>query len=383
MKTIVGEFILFTGDGGVENLIKEYAENIDKEKYSIIVITMQRMYNSSTDKALSFSGIKIIPLYEKIYNNQSIPYRLIRKINNIWYIPYKLRKIINQENISVLHIHLKVLFLISLIRKSLKSVKLIYTCHVEPKLAFQGKRVLEKYAARLLIKKNNMVIAALHDDMKKSINQILKTDNSTIVLHNAISFDRFKNVYSNKEQIRALLGIPNDAFVIGNVGAFVETKNHAFLIEVFIEVLKNNKNAFLLLVGSGNKESVLEIIKKHNIKDKCLILEHRTDIPQIMKSMDVFVFPSKTEGLGIVVIEAQVCGLKCVISNKVPKEVKRTELVYQIDLKRTPKQWCDVILYGKKRSIQNNTLMDYDMKNEIKRLELLYSNDNHNDESMF
>lgn len=75
------------------------------------------------------------------------------------------------------------------------------------------------------------------------------------------------------------------------------------------------------MVGSGELSGEIEnALDNVGLTGKYLILSHRSDIPELMKAMDVFVFPSKYEGLGIVLVEAQVSGLKCVVSEAVPHE---------------------------------------------------------------
>ena len=93
--------------------------------------------------------------------------------------------------------------------------------------------------------------------------------------------------------------------------------------------------------------------------------------------MDVFVFPSFFEGLGIVAVEAQMSGLPCVVSDKVPLEVKFSENVKFIDIqKENINEWCDAILEFKNGNrIRNEKLCQtscYDINNEVEKLEKLY-----------
>jgi glycosyltransferase involved in cell wall biosynthesis len=127
-------------------------------------------------------------------------------------------------------------------------------------------------------------------------------------------------------------------------------KNHEFLVEIFNELVKRKDNAFLLLVGAGRlKENIEMKLHNYGLDGKYLILSHRSDIPEIMKAMDVFVFPSLYEGLGIVLIEAQVSNLRRIVS-----------------------EWCDVILDDSIKGKNNGDINTYDMNKKIKRLEELY-----------
>jgi glycosyltransferase involved in cell wall biosynthesis len=84
---------------------------------------------------------------------------------------------------------------------------------------------------------------------------------------------------------------------------------------------KRKDNAFLLLVGVGGlKENIEMKLHNYGLDGKYLILSYRSDIPEIMKAMDVFVFPSLYEGLPVALIETQVSNLRCIVSDNVPKE---------------------------------------------------------------
>ena len=271
-----------------------------------------------------------------------------------------------------MHTHLILLHYVHKISKSIKNIKLFYTCHSEAKVLLDGDRMYENKAAKYLIQRNQLQMIALHDDMRKEINQMFGINN-TVVIRNGIDFNRFRNISESKEEIRKALNIPENAFVMGHVGRFSGVKNHTFLVDVFSELCKRKENAFLFLVGAGElKQQIEEKLNSLGLQGKYLILSHRSDIPQLMKAMDVFVFPSLYEGLGIVLIEAQVSGLRCIVSDAVPEEAFKTELAVPVSLQKSPAEWCDVILDESIKGKANGNIEDYDMNQEIKRLENLY-----------
>ena len=115
-------------------------------------------------------------------------------------------------------------------------------------------------------------------------------------------------------------------------------------------------------------------MREYQLEDRYLILSNRIDIPELLKSMDVFVFPSLFEGLGIVLIEAQLLQLKCVISDKIPNEAIKRNTTIVMSLDKDPKQWCDVIFDNNIRGDIIGNINDYDMNSEIHVLEKLYLN---------
>ena len=102
----------------------------------------------------------------------------------------------------------------------------------------------------------------------------------------------------------------------------------------------------------------------------------RSDIPEIMQAMDVFVFPSFFEGLGIAAVEAQTAGLPCIISDGVPIECKITEHVEQVKLSEGSAVWAERIMNFKNVARKNNceavAAAGFDIKSNVQWLEEFY-----------
>lgn len=369
-KTKVIEFTGKLQDGGAETLVKDYVSIIDKSRFEITVLVLYPDFSSANSKLVTDSGVNIITVYKK--ESGSLLYRFLRKFNAWWYVPFKINKVFRTNKADVLHAHVGNLVYLSKVYRILENMKLFYTCHSLPSVYFSGKLKKEKAAAKKLIKTNGLRFVALHEDMRRELNNMFGVNN-TVVIRNGIDFRRFDNIDESKDEIRAKLNIPKKAFVIGHVGRFAPVKNHSFLVDVFNEVCRNTDNAFLLLVGSGDlKSSIEQKLDGLGFHGKYLILSHRSDIPMIMKAMDVFAFPSLHEGLGIALIEAQVAGLRCIVSDKVPAEAFQTEFVVPMSLDASVSEWCRVILNENIKGEAHGNIEDYDMNKEIKRLEKLY-----------
>lgn len=113
----------------------------------------------------------------------------------------------------------------------------------------------------------------------------------------------------------------NDGIVIGHVGTLKESKNHKFLLQIAKYMTEQNIDVKLLLVGEGSLRKELEdLTREYNISDRVHILGIREDINVMLHSMDVFVFPSIFEGLGLVLLEAQAAGLSCIVSEAIQPE---------------------------------------------------------------
>lgn len=162
------------------------------------------------------------------------------------------------------------------------------------------------------------------------------------IIKNAIDSKKYKFDLEKRKIVRDYYQL-SDKYIIGHVGRFHNQKNHEFLIDMFNIVSKVRQDAVLMLVGDGElRDSITTKINKLNLEDKVLFTGARNDVHDLMQAMDIFVFPSLFEGLGMVVIEAQASGLRCIVSDNVPNEASITKLVERIPLKQDI--WSQVII---------------------------------------
>lgn len=143
------------------------------------------------------------------------------------------------------------------------------------------------------------------------------------ILHNAIDLSKFSFDMNMRNRKRKEFGLSEDKYIIGHVGKFNEAKNQHFLIQVFAHYRVNHPKAKLLLVGDGTWRSKIEKWVLESGCEKDIILAGlRTDIPDLLQMMDIFVFPSIYEGMPLSVLEAQTSGLPCLVSTNVTNDVK-------------------------------------------------------------
>lgn len=165
------------------------------------------------------------------------------------------------------------------------------------------------------------------------------------ILNNAIDAGQYRYNSRLAAQKRKELGISDDSFVMGHVGRFGREKNHEFLLEIFAAIQKKRHNAVLLLVGDGSLRPEIESrITALGLRGKVLLTGVREDVPALLQAMDVFVFPSLYEGLPVTMMEAQASGLPCVVSDRVPSECKKTELVTFLSLRAPAEEWAEQIM---------------------------------------
>lgn len=196
------------------------------------------------------------------------------------------------------------------------------------------------------------------------------------ILNDAVETERFRYSEAVRKLVREELQI-KDKFVIGHVGRFSKQKNHEFLLKVFAKVHKKNDAAFLLLIGVGELENdIRELAHQLEIENSVRFLGRRNDVEELYQAMDLFALPSNFEGLGIVLIEAQASGLKCLTSEFTPKEAGITENLKYLELDE--EIWVKSILdnmegYERKDCADIVQKAGYEIKSQIKMLEELYS----------
>ncbi|MBQ8828178.1 MAG: glycosyltransferase [Clostridia bacterium] len=163
---------------------------------------------------------------------------------------------------------------------------------------------------------------------------------------NAVDFTGYLDADTDFGKVRAELGIDEASVVIGHVGRFGISKNQLFALDAFRKYTeKYNSYAYLLFVGGGDenvRQSVMKKADEYGLSEKVIFAGIRKDIPDIMNCMDVFILPSVYEGLGIVLLEAQVSGLNCVVSENIQPEADLgMNLLHWVDLSRGAEKWAD------------------------------------------
>jgi len=171
----------------------------------------------------------------------------------------------------------------------------------------------------------------------------LKT-NGVFVMHNAIQTGDFEYDESERDAIRKKLAI-DDKFVIGSIGRFCPQKNQMFLLEVFEQVSCDRPNAVLALVGGGEDEVTLkEFVGLKKLEDKVLFLGVRNDVNKLINAFDLFVLPSRYEGLPVTLVEVQVNGLTALVSKNITPEIKINDNIEYISLLK--EKWVNAMTFA-------------------------------------
>ncbi len=200
------------------------------------------------------------------------------------------------------------------------------------------------------------------------------------VIYNAVDRRKFTYRPELKKELRMSQGT-KEQFVIGHAGNFCYVKNYPFIIEVFAEVKRRCNNVTFLLAGTGVE---LEDVKRH-VREKGLekdvkFLGWCEDTNSFYHSIDLFLLPSRFEGLPIVGVEAQCTNVQCIMSSSITKEAKIQDHCFFLPLDKGAAWWAEFIMEHRSYDREAVKLLDeaanYDLENqkqqllELARLEL-------------
>ncbi|MGM9900020.1 MAG: glycosyltransferase family 1 protein [Bacilli bacterium] len=165
-----------------------------------------------------------------------------------------------------------------------------------------------------------------------------------LVIPNGKNISSYEFKSSIREKVRGELALKDGELALVHVGNFNEQKNHTYLIDIFVASNKLIPNSKLFLFGSGYLlESIRDKVKAVGLKDKIIFMGQRSNVNEYLNGMDIMLLPSHYEGLPNVIIEGQICGLPCIVSNKITSECAITNLVTFLPIDSTPDVWVEEI----------------------------------------
>ena len=325
--------------GGAETGVMQALRRIDANKFHFDFLVTKKDTGQFDDEILSFgskilywdkfrSPIKSPKNFRQILRNQEfypiIHSRLHHFSGYVLWLAYK-----NHIPVRIAHSHSDI--------SNVKDNSNIY------------RKFYYKLSRYLIHKYATLGLAVSNSAAQSLFGRNWQNDPKYKVVYTGIDLNPFKE--KNSKITRASLNISREAFVIGHVGSFREPKNHSFLLDVFKEVSLKEEKAFLILCGDGPlKNEMQKKVNELGLTSKVKFLGHFKYIAQIMKNVfDIFVLPSKREGLPHVAIEAQAAGLPSLFSQNITREIELIkELTFFLPIDQGISTWVKKILSIKK-----------------------------------
>jgi glycosyltransferase involved in cell wall biosynthesis len=147
-------------------------------------------------------------------------------------------------------------------------------------------------------------IVCVSDAIKEVMRPDLNDPEKLVTVHSGIDLARFEGTHV-PGKLRKEFNVPADVPIVGNVSALADHKDYPTYLKVCRELKDQGVEARFFMIGGGPlQEELRKLVKELEIEDRVVMTGHRSDIPEIMGDLDVFLMTSKTEGLGTTVLDA-------------------------------------------------------------------------------
>lgn len=319
----------------------------------------------------------IIPNCDKFYdiNFARFPF----SIANIK--AYKqLKKIIKENNYDIIHCHTPVAGVLTrLAARNSKNTTVIYTAHGfhflkgAPLLNWLIYYPVERFCAKFTDK----LITINKEDYERAKKFSLRNNGNVYYVPGiGIDIEKIKNTKVDIQQKKKELGIPEKIPVLLSVGELNKNKNHIVVLNA-LSKLKDKRFIYLICGRGVLKEYLEEKIKEFGLENKVMLLGYRNDITEILKIADLFIFPSKREGLPVSLIEAMAADLPAIASNvRGNRDLISKENLFEPDdadsLVSLIEKQLDNIGNSKRSKVAYKNLEKYSLKNVLKQMAEIY-----------
>ena len=361
-------FVDRLGHGGIQTLLLNIVENIDRENYQV--------------SFLCFDFKKEYEL-EAVFKNLNCDiHKVPHPQKNLFGCLKETKRFFKENKFDVLHCHSssKAAIPLRYAKKYGVNIRIAHSHCTK----FQSKNPFIKMIGKFLMVKTRKyanVYAACGKEAAIWMFGIKNVNKGNVsIINNAINLTKFQYDELLREELRKKYGIDNNCYVIGHIGRFAAQKNHKFLIQAFSDFIKKEPNSMLFLVGIGDLQDECRNFAKYlGVSEKIIFAGYIQDSYKYYSLFDVFVLPSLFEGLPLVGVEAQASGLRCIFSNTISTEVEidKTACTF-FDLSEGTNRLVDLLIKNKNivldrgNTSANLKKMGYDIKDEIKVIERLY-----------
>jgi glycosyltransferase involved in cell wall biosynthesis len=268
-------------------------------------------------EALALKGAEVIVAssggdLEKALVKSRIPHRRLRMNTKFEFGPkallagFNIARIVRREKIDIIHAHTRVSQVAASIASIMTGVPYVTTCH-----GFFKKR------ARGLLDTWGRKVIAISGAVEKHLRGDLDVDGSRIALiYSGIDAAAFARRYLPYEvaAMKKKAGL-KPAPVVGTIGRLSSVKGQKFLVEAMKNIVAERPDTQCLIVGNGPEESTLKALTVSlGLRSSIRFIESCADTREYLAMMDIFVFPSVMEGLGIALLEALASERACIAS---------------------------------------------------------------------
>ena len=344
--------------GGIEAFMMNYFRAIDKSKVKIDFLVHGYGKGVYDDEIIAAgSTIHHVPTKSKH------PIKYARE----------LKRILLNEKYDVVHSHLDAMsgWVLKIAKECGVPVRIAHSHNTDHLTNNKLKRIVNDFAKKQIPIYATDLIAC----SKMAGEWLFGSDAKFVIVKNAIPINDFIFDKAMRQKIRDEYDW-SDKIVLGHVGRFDYQKNQEFLIELLQRLLKKKSKYRLVFVGGGDDmEHIKALAEQKGVQKQCYFMGSRPDVNKFYNAFDIFLLPSRFEGLGIVAIEAQVNGLPSVVSLGVPEEAVLCKNVLRLSLEKICEWEKAVLEIDLKRKKENPAEVEkagYSIQKEVAWLEEFY-----------
>jgi glycosyltransferase involved in cell wall biosynthesis len=360
--------VLITGfDGyraGTESVIMNWYRHIDRSKIQFDFLVDHHLPEkfAFSDEITALGG----HIYREYYGRKEDPLHYAQRVMAV---------LKNDQQIAGVHMNVNDLRYITPIKCAEKLNLPIRIIH-----SHNGGVITDKGAGRRMLVKSNLNYLKKHEVDLFACSKIAGEfmfggDRHFTIINNGIDVNQYGYRQEWRKKIRSELGVRSNTVVVGFVGRLNAQKNPKYMIDIFREYHRINGDSILLVVGVGEMyEECVALANNLPVK----FLGRRIDVNQLYSAFDVLLLPSLYEGLPLVLMEAQVSGLKCMVSDSVSQEAKVTDLLQYESIQNSPVVWakkmCELEFLHRERECQKQKVVNagYDSNAIAMQLEKFY-----------
>ena len=343
---------------GVTSQVMNYATNLNKNKFQV-AIAAGEPYDIGYEKLCQENNIELC--------------KLPRKQKNVYAYYRTIYSFLKKKKPDIVHVHgSSALITVELLVAMLAGVPV--------RISHSHNTTCSHPLLHETLKPFLKVVSNCYLACGELAGKWMYGDGAFKIIPNAFETNAFVLNSETRLSIRKKLGV-SDNLVIGHIGKFNYQKNQNYLIRAFEKLSHKDGKAILLLVGNGPDLAEIRKQAQHTACADCIIFWGATENPEYLYSaMDVFALPSRFEGLPVVLLEAQISGLPCIVSDKVTREVDFGDIIWK-SIEDDPQIWADTILsMGQRTEVQRKQyrlqhvkqIARYDIKESAKLVENIY-----------
>lgn len=292
----------------------------------------------------------------------------------------QLKKLIQENNYDIIHCHTPVAGVLTrLAARKNKNTTVIYTAHGfhffkgAPLLNWLIYYPVERFCARFTDK----LITINKEDYERAKRFSLRKNGKVYYVPGVgINLEKIENLKVDIKQKKKELGISKNIPILLSVGELNKNKNHEAVLQALSKL--KEENFIYLICGRGVLKEYLERkIQELHLENKAKLLGYRSDVIKILKTADLFIFPSKREGLPVSVIEAMAARLPVIASNvRGNRDLIAKENLFEPNdvaaLTNLIKKQLEAIQNKELKKVVYANLEQYSLKNVLKQMTEIY-----------